>query len=63
MALLDAQMNVARFSNGGLFQAYSLVDIVGPGVGVFFVMSPHSPNMGPVGIKRQCQWDWYGSTM
>lgn len=50
---VDAQMNVARFSNGGLFLAYGAVDIVGPGVGVFSsVSTPHSPNMGPLGIQR-----------
>jgi subtilisin len=50
---LDVNMNVARFSNGGLFPAYGAVDIAAPGVGVFSALStPHHPNMGAAGPIR-----------
>ena len=32
---VDVNMNVAGFSNGGLYPTYGAVDIVGPGVGVY----------------------------
>lgn len=32
---VDSAMNIAYFSNGGLFPTYGAVDIAGPGVGVF----------------------------
>jgi subtilisin len=32
---VDSGMNIAYFSNGGLFPTYGAVDIAGPGVGVF----------------------------
>ncbi|MBS1550080.1 MAG: S8 family serine peptidase [Bacteroidetes bacterium] len=32
---VDINMNIAYFSNGGLFPTYGAVDIAGPGVGVF----------------------------
>lgn len=48
---VDQNMNMANFSNGGLFAAYGAVDIVGPGVAVFSALStPHNIRMGPAGI-------------
>ncbi|MCC7030569.1 MAG: S8 family serine peptidase [Chitinophagaceae bacterium] len=48
---VDENMNMAYFSNGGLFPAYGAVDIVGPGAAVFSALStPHSIRMGPAGI-------------
>lgn len=39
---VDVNMNIARFSNGGLFPPHGSVDIVGPGVEVFSSVSiPH----------------------
>ncbi|KQS93634.1 S8 family serine peptidase [Chryseobacterium sp. Leaf394] len=32
---VDINMNIANFSNGGLYPTYGAVDIVGPGVGVY----------------------------
>lgn len=50
---VDENMNLAYFSNGGIYPTYGAVDIVGPGVGVFSALStPHHPNMGPSGIIR-----------
>lgn len=50
---VDSNMNIASFSNGGIFPTHGAIDIVGPGVGVFSSLStPHSPLMGPAGIIR-----------
>ncbi len=50
---VDVNMNIASFSNGGLYPTYGAVDIVGPGVGVFSALStPHDPRMGAAGIIR-----------
>jgi subtilisin family serine protease len=50
---VDVNMNIAGFSNGGIYPSYGAVDIVGPGVGIFSALStPHDPRMGPAGIIR-----------
>ncbi|MBK9107342.1 MAG: S8 family serine peptidase [Saprospiraceae bacterium] len=50
---IDSNMNIATFSNGGIYPTYGAVDIVGPGVQVFSALSnPHNALMGPAGIIR-----------
>jgi subtilisin len=50
---VDRALNIARFSNGGIYLTYGAVDIAGPGVDVFSTLStPHDPRMGASGLQR-----------